>query len=127
MKKILIGLILALLVAVPGMAMEVNKADFEVKTAQDLVDLCSVSSSDPLYPHAVNFCHGYVVGAYHYHEAAAQAKYGTKFVCIPDSAPSRNEIIAMFVKWAGDNPQYMTVLPVNAQFRFLEEMYPCGK
>ena len=127
MKKILIGLMMALLVAAPGMAMEVNKTDFEVKTAQDLVDLCTVSSSDPLYPHAINFCHGYMIGAYHFYEVAAKGKYGAHFVCIPESAPSRNEIIAMFVKWAQDNPQHMKVLPVNAQFRFLEEKWPCGK
>ena len=62
---------------------------------------------DPLYHQAVNFCHGYLVGAYHYYEAAGSGPAGLKLVCLPDPQPSRNDSFAMFVEWTKAHPQYL--------------------
>ncbi|MGH7873207.1 MAG: Rap1a/Tai family immunity protein [Candidatus Binatia bacterium] len=107
----------------------VTDEDFEVKTTQNLLNLCTVSASDPKSQQAIHFCHGYLVGAYHYHMAESAGPDGAKrLVCPPQSGgPVRNEAIAMFVEWAKARPQYMKDPPVETEFRFLTEKWPCAK
>jgi hypothetical protein len=126
-KKVLICLALTTILVIPAIAGETQKTDFEVKTTRDLVNLCSASAEDPLFVHAVNFCHGYLVGAFHYYAASVSGEGAARFVCLPDERPSRNEIIAMFVAWAQDHPEYMRELPVETEFRFLSEKWPCSR
>jgi hypothetical protein len=118
-------LLLMLVLLLPGLAAAVTEKDFEANTARQFVDLCSVSPEDPLYHQAVNFCHGYFEGAYQYYEAMTSGPKGIKFVCVPDPLPSRNDAIDLFIKWAESNPQYMNERPVEAEFRFLMETWPC--
>ena len=72
-KKIFVFIALMALTAVPAAA-EVQQTDFEVKTTQALVNLCTASSEDPLFAHAVNFCHGYLVGAFHFYAASTEGE-----------------------------------------------------
>lgn len=122
-RSVLIVLIVILL---PCLAGAVTEKDFEAKTAQDLVNLCSASPDDPMYQQAVNFCHGYFVGAFHYYEAMSSGPKGVEFVCLPDPRPSRNEAIHMIVEWVKAHPQYLTETPVEAQFRFMMQKWPCS-
>ena len=39
---------------------------------------------------------------------------------------SRDNMIAMFIKWAQDHPQYMNEIPAETEFRFLSEKWPCN-
>ena len=50
-----------------------------------------------------------------------------KFVCVPDPLPSRNKAIGMFIEWAKSHSQYMGERPVEAEFRFLMETWPCNQ
>ena len=109
----------------PGLAAAVSEKDFEANSTQDLVNLCSVSADDPLYHQAINFCHGYFEGAYQYYESMTSGPKAIKFVCVPDPLPSRNDAIGWFIEWANANPQHMNERPVEAQFRFLMEKWPC--
>jgi hypothetical protein len=109
----------------PGFAGAVTEKDFEADTARQFISLCTVAPDDPLYHQAVNFCHGYFEGAYQYYEAMTSGPKGIKFVCVPDPLPSRNEAIGMFIEWAESHPQYMDERPVEAEFRFLMETWPC--
>ena len=118
-------LLVVLVFLLPGITGAVTEQDFEVETTADLVDLCTVSADDPLYHQAINFCHGYLVGAYHYYEAMSSGPKGIKFVCMPDPEPSRNEAIGMFIDWAMARPQYWGETPVETEFRFLIEKWPC--
>jgi hypothetical protein len=118
-------LLVMLVLLLPGLATAVTEKDFEANSARQFVDLCSVSPDDPLYHQAVNFCHGYFEGAYQYYEAMTSGPKGIKFVCVPDPLPSRNDAIDLFIKWAESNPQYMNERPVEAEFRFLMETWPC--
>lgn len=110
----------------PGFAGAVTEEDFLADTTQQLLNLCTASPDDPLYSHAINFCHGYLVGAWDYYEAAHIGAGGPQLVCFPDPPPSRNDAINMFVEWAKAHPQYMQNKPVNTEFRFLTEKYPCS-
>ena len=119
-------LMLAGFLALPVLAVaELTEKQFELKNTQDLIDLCTVAPDDPLYHQAVNFCHGYLVGAYQYYAAAAAGPNGVKLVCFPDSHPTRNQAIDMFVTWAKAHPEYMQEKAVDTEFRFLMEMWPC--
>jgi len=103
----------------------VSENDFKADTTEQIVNLCTAKVKDPLYHQAVNFCHGYLVGAFDYYEAAHSGPKAFKLVCLPDPPPSRNEAIEMFIEWARAHPQHMKDSPVETEFRFLMDTYPC--
>ena len=113
----------------PNVARAVTADDFLVKTTQNLINLCTVSSKDPQHREAIHMCHGYLLGAFHYHEAAVSALGSQRLVCLPEKGPvpTRDEAVAMFVEWAKARPQYMQEMPVETEFRFLIEKWPCKK
>lgn len=126
MKKKIMLMVLAGFLAFPVLASAgVTQKQFELKSTQDLIDLCTVTTDDPLYHQAVNFCHGYLVGAFQYYAAAAAGPNGVKLVCFPENHPTRNQVIDMFVQWAKAHPEYMQEMAVETEFRFLMEMWPC--
>ena len=113
--------------AVPGVAAAVTDGDFEVKTTRNLLNLCTVSADDARYKEALHFCHGYLVGAFHYYVASVSGPNAKRLVCPPDPPPTRNVAIAAFIVWAQAHPQYMGEAPVETEFRFLTETYPCKR
>ncbi len=127
MKRYAICLILLAFVTLPFTALAVEKADFQVQTTESLLDLCTASPGSDLYEEAINFCHGYLIGAYHYHKASKKGPNAKDQICEPDPAPTRNQTIDMFVAWAKANPRYHTELPVETEFRFLMETWPCSQ
>jgi hypothetical protein len=120
-----IVLLFVIIFLLPGFAGAVTEKDFEAETTQDIVNLCTASTDDPLYHQAVNFCHGYLVGAWDYYEAVSSGPKGIKFVCPPDPVPSRNDSFNRFIEWAKAHPQHMGESPVETEFRFLMEEWPC--
>lgn len=122
-------ILLPVLLLSPTAVGAVTADDFQVKTTQNLINLCTVSKSDPQHREAIHMCHGYLIGAVHYHEAAVSGLGSQRLVCFPEkgSAPTRDEAIAMFVEWAKARPQYMQEMPVETEFRFLVEKWPCKK
>ena len=114
------------LLLLPGLTYAVSEEDFKAETTEHIVNLCTADPDDPLYHQAVNFCHGYLVGAYDYHKAAHSGPKAAELVCLPDPPPSRNEAIQMFMEWAKSHPQYLKDPPVETEFRFLMEKYPCN-
>ncbi len=125
MRQRTIILLLIIVFQVPGLARAASEKDFEVQTTENLINLCTAPPDDPLYHQAINFCHGYLVGAFHYYEAAGSGPGGLKLLCLPDPPPSRNDAFAMFVEWVKAHPQYLIETPVETEFRFLMEKWPC--
>jgi hypothetical protein len=125
MKRKTIILLLVAAILFPGFAGAASEKDFEVQSTQNLINLCTAVPEDPLYHQAVNFCHGFLVGAYRYYEAAGSGPAGLKLVCLPDPPPSRNDSFAMFVEWVKAHPQYRKENAVETEFRFLMEKWPC--
>jgi hypothetical protein len=121
------SLLIVIVFLLPVVAGAVNEKNFEVQTTEDIISLCTTSPDDPLYHQAINFCHGYLVGAYHYYLATSSGPAGIQLVCTPDPRPSRNETIGMFIDWAKAHPQYWNQPPVESEFRFLMEKWPCKK
>ena len=120
-----IVLLVVIVFLLPGFAGAVTEKDFQAETTQDLLNLCTASADDPLYHQAVNFCHGYLVGAYQYYDAVSSGPKGIDLVCFSNPEPSRNEAIGMFIEWAKVHPQYWGEKPVETEFRFLMEKWPC--
>ncbi len=120
-----VWIFLICLFVLPPAAGAVSQEDFKVHTTENLINLCTAASDDPLFAQAVNFCHGFLVGSYRYHEAIARGPKGRRLVCPPDPKPSRNEAIDKFVDWAKAHPEYMNEPPVETEFRFLMEQWPC--
>ena len=108
-----------------GAANAVKNIDFETTTTQNLINLCTVSKNDPKAAEAIHFCHGYLVGAFDYHMSEVEKDGKSPLFCLPTPQPSRNEAVAQFVKWALAHPEYMHELPVDTEFRFLSDQYPC--
>ena len=125
MKQWRVGLLVAMILVAPGLLGAVTEEDFQVKTTANLMNLCTVAPSDAMAREAIHFCHGYLVGAYHYYTAEASGPEAKPLVCFPDPPPSRGGAIAMFVEWAKAHPQYMGEKPVETEFRFLMEKWPC--
>ena len=127
MNRKLSALLIVIALLMPGLGLASDQADFEVKTTQNLMNLCTAAPSDPNYQAAIHFCHGYLVGAYAYYAAEHASPNAKHLFCLPDPAPSRNDALAMFLEWAKAHPQYMSEKPVDTEFRFLAEKWPCKK
>ena len=127
MKSKTIILLLAFGILFPGYAGAgaVSEKDFEAQSTENIINLCTATPDDPLYHQAINFCHGYLVGAFHYYEAVSSGPKGSRFVCAPDPRPSRNDTIGEFIQWAKAHPQHLGERPVETEFRFLKEHWPC--
>lgn len=122
-----IVLLLMIVFLVPGFAVAggVTEEDFRADTTEQLLNLCTASPDDPYYREAIGFCHGYLVGAVDYYEAAHMGAGGPKLFCFPDPPPSRSNAISVFIEWAKAHPEYGQKSPVNTEFRFLTEKWPC--
>jgi len=125
MYRKLFYFLLAIALLAPGIAGAVIEEDFQVRTTGDLIDLCTTPPGDPRYEEAIHFCHGYLIGAFHYYRATRSGPEAVQLVCFPDPPPTRNEAIEMFIKWTKAHPQYINELPVETQFRFMMEKWPC--
>jgi hypothetical protein len=100
--------------------------NFMVRTTADYVALCDSQQGSDNYVAAIHFCQGFASGAYQYYLAVAQNTPSARFVCVPDPAPTRNEVIANFVTWARAHQERMAEPAVESIFRYLGETYPCA-
>ncbi len=124
LQAALFGLIAA---GLPMSAIAADPDDFRARTTADMVALCGADPASDNYVAAIHFCHGFASGAFQYHLASVAASPGSRFVCLPDPAPSRSQAIAAFLVWAKQNPQHMQEPPVESIFRYLAAQYPCGQ
>ena len=120
-------LLIAAAFLLPPAGWAITEQEFKVDTTKELLDLCTAPPKDPLYREAVNFCQGYLVGAYAYYAAVNAGPSGDRLVCFPEPPPSRVEAIRMFIDWLKVHPEYYSEKPVDTEFRFLMEKWPCKK
>ncbi|GKS70431.1 hypothetical protein W03_24350 [Nitrosomonas sp. PY1] len=112
--------------------------NFMVKNTQDIVELCSVSQEDKLYTQAIHFCHGYLVGIYHYQNELYKSPGLSPIVCIPKLYHpasvnseaerielSRNHIITGYIQWVKEHPDYLKESIVNSLMKYLVNNYSC--
>jgi hypothetical protein len=117
----------ALLVIGPTAGHAVTEADFTARTTGDIVALCDPQSDGALANAAVNFCSGFAQGAVSLEMEHDAGSRSMKLFCLPDPAPTRNDALGEFVKWARASPERMNASAVDGLIRFLGERYPCPK
>jgi hypothetical protein len=72
-------------------------------------------------------CHGYVMGLTHFHIIMGRALEG-KIYCMKDQErPSRDQAIAMLVKWSKAHPEYDAKEAVDGVLLWAAAAFPCGK
>jgi hypothetical protein len=108
-------------------AQEAGRADlgdFEVDTAQQLLDLCSADPSDDLYAEARQFCYGFLEGMVHYHDRLAAGPEIDPIVC-PTGRVTREDFVEMYVSFARANPQFLDEDPADNVVRAAVASWPC--
>jgi len=100
--------------------------DHQVVTTEDLIELCSVSADDPVYPAAMGFCLGYIDAAMDYHAAlTAGPKYGP--IACPETTITREEVVVVLTDWSKRNAQHLSSeSPVVGVMRASAEKWPCS-
>jgi len=113
-------------VAVLGLAVPTTLTaaeKYQIRHTADLVSVCATEARAPDSALATAFCHGFLVGAYHFYDATTPEI--SRFICAPDPMPTRTEVMDSFVVWAKANPQHMNENAVETLFRYLTITYSC--
>ncbi len=118
--------VFAALAALPlGARAATTESQFQIPTAADLAALCGAQPDDRLYTAAQNFCEGFALGVYNV-LAKEEAAGGLKTFCLPDPAPTRDQLKSEFVAFIGQSPKAAGGPPEDSILQFLQTQYPCG-
>ena len=98
--------------------------DFNLRTAADLVDVCTLRQGHPDHEIARGFCYGFFEGGTHYHDTISASPDYQKIVCAPPET-TRTDAVEVFVAYIQANPQYASEAPIDAIFRALVAKWPC--
>jgi Rap1a immunity proteins len=98
--------------------------DFDVDTAQDLVDLCSADASNSLHVEALQFCYGFFEGMIHYHDRLVGPEI--KPIVCPTGTVTRQDVVDMYIAFAQANPQFMDEDPADNVMRAAIAEWPCS-
>jgi hypothetical protein len=98
--------------------------DFSLRTAADLVDICTLEQSHFDHMAARAFCYGFFEGGTHYDDAMSSSPTHKKIVCDPPGT-TRMETVEVFVSYVRTNPQYGSETPIDTIFRALVAKWPC--
>lgn len=119
----------AIAAAAPARA-AVTEDNFLLRNAGDLVALCSAAPSDPLYTAAINFCHGFGIGAFRVLRAEEAAQRPPHLFCLPEhleQLSTRNETVADFVRWMNADPKRSAMSAEDSVAAYLAQRYPCPR
>jgi len=100
--------------------------DFDVHTANDLFDVCTIDPGHADHNLAIGFCYGFFEGASHYDDALAGSGLHNDIVCAP-AGVTRTQATAVFIQYIEGNPQYGIEPPIDAIFRALIAEWPCAE
>ena len=98
--------------------------DFTLRTAADLVDVCTIGQDHPDHKTAMGFCYGFFEGGTHYHDTISISPTYNRISCSPPGT-TRTEAVEIFVTYVRANPQYASEAPIDTIFRALVAKWPC--
>ena len=103
----------------------VTESQFPPNTVRDLIAICSADKNDPMMTAAVNFCHGFAVGAVIVEEAHEAQRGARKLFCLPNPPPPRGSELSTFIGWANEQPTRLDMPAIDGMFIYLAGKYPC--
>ena len=121
MKKVLV--FISAIAAFCGLAQAQPNAGVKVLSTQELVNVCKLPAS----PESRSFCIGYSTAIYDTYLATRHPQRAKPFICVKQPAPSRDEVIADFVKFGQENPQTADKPASGVFLGFLSAKFPCAK
>ena len=98
--------------------------DFSLRTAGDLVDICTLEQSHPDFIAAKAFCFGFFEGGIHYDDAISTSPTYKRISCSPPET-TRTEAVEVFITYVRTNPEYASKAPIDTIFRALVAKWPC--
>ena len=119
MKKPLLAI--SMVFAFSGAAQAQEK--IPVLSTQELVNVCKTPAS----PESRSFCVGYLTAIYDTYLATRNPKTSQSNICIKQPAPTRDEVIAGYMKWVQDNPPAASGPASGTLLRFLTVRFPCAR
>lgn len=117
MKKYLAMILIAASPLTTALAQNVPTAGV---TTEAMIQLCK-SRTDI---EAQTFCYGFGEGVYQGYQLGRDPK-AAPTVCLPPKGVSRDEVLAEFIKWAMERPQYNQDKAAVTIMRFLPIRFPC--
>lgn len=99
--------------------------DMKLRTAGELLDICTIEPGDEHYDVARAFCYGFFEGGIRYNQALAGADNHKQLVCAPEGT-TRLQGVEVFTSYMKANPQYAAEGPIDAIFRALMAKWPCS-
>jgi hypothetical protein len=121
MKKVLV--FISAIAAFCGLAQAQSNAGVKVLSTQELVNVCKLPAS----PESRSFCIGYSTAIYDTYLATRHPQHAKPFICVKQPAPSRDEVIADFVKFGQENPQTADKPASGVFLGFLSAKFPCAR
>ena len=113
-------------ILLPGSAGAVDKRDFEVRNAGQLVGLCGAKPSERDGVAAINFCHGFTQAAVDMKLTQERESKQPRSICFPNPAPKREATLDEFVTWGRAQPTRLAARPTESFLRFMTERFPCA-
>jgi hypothetical protein len=128
MGKMLFALVAAVALSSGGAMAEdgYNLEDFELRTGQDLYDICTLDPNHPHYPVARAYCVGFIEGAGQLHDALAAGPNFDRLVCGP-STVTLADVVTVYANYAVANPQHMKESAIDSLVRAAAAKWPCKK
>lgn len=109
-----------------GRAMALDPAVYQLRTAADLVAICSASGGDVDRDVDRAMCAGYVQGSLDYHDVVAAVPSIGPLACPPPTTPVA-KVIDAFLGFAAKRPQIATEKPIDALIEAVAATWPCAK
>jgi hypothetical protein len=92
-----------------------------IRTAGELADACTVTSTSQASFARLNFCNGFAQGVL---QADRQKPDGTKF-CMPSPSPKRSVTMREFANWVRADAARKDEVASVAFLRFMAGRFPC--
>jgi len=99
--------------------------DFELRSGQDLLDMCTLPPSHPDYPVAHAYCVGFIEGAGQLHDALAAGPGFARLVCGTENV-KLEDVVTVYAEYAVANPQHMKESAIDSLIRAAAAKWPCG-
>lgn len=117
MKKYLVMFLMAVSPLATSFAQNVPGAGV---TTQAMIDLCKIRTDIE----GQTFCYGFGEGVYQGYQLGRDPK-AAPTICLPPQGVARDEVLAEFIKWAVDRPEYLQEKAAVTIMRFLPVRFPC--